>query len=291
MFIYFNKYREEGKILKKTRFLSICLMIIIIISITGCTIVDDGLVKFGLRNQDFEYIKDNKVDRIIIQSARDTGFRFVVTDANAINDIYETLRKGKVEEEKTSLAPDYIFEIHIGEEIRYYNYVAYLDESGVGNFYDDNSSFGISKNLDETILQNLSFIRKPRDFDNIYYKSILMVLEAKKSELTSPDNKVGVDIAGDLDCLKYMFSVELENFKKNLDETVSNTTLIENNKEEFNTIITVKNKGYSSKVFKTTITVDNRKDKVYETYYIEGSYEYKDWKIKISEPNKKPNEW
>ena len=277
--------------MKKFRVLSICLIIIITISITGCTIIDDGLVKFGLRNQDFEYIKDKKVDRIIIQSARDTGFRFVVTDDNAINDIYETLRRGKTKGEKTPLDPDYIFEIHFGEEIKYYNYVAYLDDSGVGNFYDDNSSYVISKNLDETILQNLSFIRKPRDFDNIYYKSILMVLEAKKSELTALDNKVGVDIIGDLDCLKYMFSVELENFKENLDKTIPNTTLIENNKEEFNTIITVKNKGYSSKVFKTTITVDNRKDKVYEIYYIEGSYEYKDWKIKISEPNKKPSEW
>jgi hypothetical protein len=266
-------------------------MIIIAISITGCTIVDDGLVKFGFRNQDFEYIKDSKVDKIIIQSARDTGFRFVVTDANAINDIYETLRKGKVEEEKTSLAPDYIFEIHIGDEIKYYNYVAYSDESGVGNFYDDKSFYGISKNLDETILQNLSFIRKPRDFYSIYYKSILMVLDAKKSELTSSDNKVGVDIAGDVDCLKYMFSVELESFKNDLKETIPKAELIENNKDEFNTIITVKNKGYNSKVFKTTIIVDNRKDKVYETYYVQGTYEYKEWKIKVSNPNEKPSGW
>jgi len=266
-------------------------MIIITISITGCTVVDDGLVKFGFRNRDFEYIKDNKVNKIIIQSSRDTGFRFVVTDTNAINDIYETLRKGKITEEKTSLAPDYIFEIHMGEEVKYYNYVAYLDENGVGNFYDDNSSYSISKNLDETILQNLSFIRKPRDFDIIYYKSILTVLEAKKSELTSSENKVGIDIAGDVDCLKYMFSVELENFKKEIDDTIPNSRLIQNNKDEFNTIITVKNKGYNTKVFKTTITVDNRKDKIYETYYVEGDYEYKEWNIKVSKPDEKPSGW
>lgn len=277
--------------MRKIKLLSLCLIIIISISLTGCTLVDDGLVKFGLRNQDFEYIKENKVDKIIIQSSRDTGFRFVVTDINAINDIYETLRKGKVKEEKTSLETDYIFEIHIGDEVKYYNYVAYVDDSGVGNFYNENSSYCISKNLDETILQNLSFIRKPREFDNIYYKSILMLLEAKKSILTTADNKVGVDIAGDVDCLKYMFSVELENFKKDINKIVPNISIIEKNREEFNTIITVKNKGYNSTVFKTTITVDNKKDKIYENYYVDGVYEYKSWKINISEANVKPSNW
>ena len=277
--------------MKKTKFLSICLIIIITISITGCTLIDDGMVKFGFRNQDFEYIKNKQVDKIIIQSARDTGFRFVVTDANAIDDIYQTLRKGKIEESNTSLSPDYIFEIHIGDEVKYYNYVAYVDESGVGNFYDENSNYNISKNLDETILQNLSFIRKPREFDNIYYKSILLVLEAKKSQLVATDNKVGIDIEGDVDCLKYMFSVELEKFKKDIDNVIPNASLIEKGKQDYNTIITVKNKGYNSKVFKTTIVVDDKKNKVYETYYVQGTYEYKNWNITVSNPNEKPSNW
>jgi hypothetical protein len=257
---------------------------------TGCTLVDDAMVNLGFRNKDFDYIKDKQVDRIIIQSARDTGFRFVVTDQNAIDDIYETLRDGKIEDSKTDLAPDYVFEIHIGDEVKYYKYVAYLDSNGVGNFYDDQSNYKISKNLDETILQNLSFIRKPRDFDNIYYKSIIEVLEAEQTKLSS-DNKVGIDINGDVDCLKYMFSVELEGFKKDIKDVIPNISLIEDNKENYDTIITVKNKGYSSKIFKTTITVDNKKDKVYETFYVKGIYEYKNWNITVSEPNEKPNDW
>lgn len=276
--------------MKKVRLLSICVTIFFAISITGCTLVDDAMVNLGFRNKDFDYIKDKQVDRIIIQSARDTGFRFVVTDQNAIDDIYETLRDGKIEDSKTDLAPDYVFEIHIGDEVKYYKYVAYLDSNGVGNFYDDQSNYKISKNLDETILQNLSFIRKPRDFDNIYYKSIIEVLQAEQTKLSS-DNKVGIDINGDVDCLKYMFSVELEGFKKDIKDVIPNISLIEDNKENYDTIITVKNKGYSSKIFKTTITVDNKKDKVYETFYVKGSYEYKNWNITVSEPNEKPNDW
>ena len=62
---------------------------------------------------------------------------------------------------------------HLGDEVKSYNYVVSIDERGVGNFYDENTAYLISKNLDETILQNLSTIRKPREFENIYYNTIL----------------------------------------------------------------------------------------------------------------------
>ena len=38
---------------------------------------------------------------------------------------------------------------------------------------------------------------------------------------------------------------------------------MKNNTDEFDTVITVNNNGYSTKLFKTTITVDNKKDKIY----------------------------
>ncbi|MGG7179082.1 hypothetical protein ACQPU1_15980 [Clostridium paraputrificum] len=277
--------------MKKTKFLIICLLIIISASFMGCSVVDKGMVKLGFRNDDFEYINENKVDKIIIQSSRDAGFRFVVTDNSAITDIYNILSKGKIKDKKTSLDPDYIFEIHIGDDVKSYKYSVSVDERGVGNFYDDEKSYEISKNLDETIIQNLSFIRKPRDFEKVYYNTILKVLEKKESELTGSEHKVGVDITGDVDCLKYMFSIDLKKFEKNLEKTVPNAKLIQNNMDEFDTVITVKNKGYNSKVFKTTITVDDKKDKIYETYYIEANYEYKDWTITVSEPNTKPENW
>ncbi|MBS7130271.1 hypothetical protein PMZ66_07695 [Clostridium paraputrificum] len=260
-------------------------------SLTGCGLIDTALVKVGFKNTDFDYLLQNKVDKIIIQSSRDAGFRFIVNDQSAIQNIYKILSKGNIKDEKTSLDPDYVFEIYMGDEVKSYNYVVSVDERGVGNFYDENNSYLVSKSLDDSITQNLSFIRKPREFEDIYYNSILQVLELKKDELSKGDNKVGIDITGDVDCLKYMFSVDLKKFEKNLDKVVAGTKLINNNSEEFDTVITVKNKGYSSKKFRTVITVDNKKDKIYETYYVVGNYEYKSWDIYIGNPGEKPDEW
>lgn len=278
--------------MKRSKFLIIGMLIIIITTLlSGCSLIDKGMIKLNLKNNDFEYIKESKVDKIIIQSTRDSGFKFVISDSNAINDIYDILSKGKVKDEKTSLDADYNLEVYMGEEVKTYKYVVSVDERGVGNFYDDNTSYLIPKDLDDTIQQNLSTIRKPRDFESIYYDSILEVLNKKKDELTSSENKVGVNISGDVDCLKYMFSVDIKGFEKNLDKTIPGTKLVNNDMTNFDTIITVKNRGYSSKVFKTSITVDNKKDKSYETYYVQGSYEDKSWKITVSEPNEKPKGW
>lgn len=262
-----------------------------LLSFTGCNIVDTSLIKLGLRNNDFEYIKEEKTEKIVIQSSRDPGFRFVVTDSNALNDIYDILSKGKSSDTKTTLDPDYVFEIHVGKNIKYYNYVVNSNESNVGNFYDSEKAYDISKTLDQTIIQNLSFIRKPRNFELIYYNSILEVLKKKKTDFTASPNKVGIDMFGDVDCLKYVFSVDLMQFEKDLDDEVPGTKLVKNNAQDFDTVITVKNKGYSSKVFKTTITVDNKKDKSFETYYVQGDYEFKSWTIKVSDPNKVPDNW
>lgn len=277
--------------MRKIRYLTVALLIVVVSTLSGCEILDKGLVKLNLRNTGFEYIKENKVDKIVIQSTRDSGFKFVVNDSNAINDIYRILSKGKVKDGKTLLDPDYVFEVYLGDEVKSYNYVVSVDERGVGNFYDDSTSYLISKNLDDTILQNLSTIRKPRDFENIYYDTILNVLEANKDELTANDNKVGVDTLGDVDCLKYMLSVDLKSFENKLGEIVPGTKIINKDANNFDTVITVKNRGYNSTVFKTTIVVDNKKTKSYKTYYVQGKYEYKSWDITISEANVKPESW
>ena len=277
--------------MRKIKFLTVALMIAMISLLSGCGIIDSGLVKLNLRNNDFEYIKENKVNKIVIQSTRDTGFKFVVNDSNAINDIYNILCKGKVKGGKTSLDPDYVFEVYVGDEVKSYNYVVSVDERGVGNFSDENTAYLISKNLDDTILQNLSTIRKPREFENIYYNSILKVLEQDKDKLTANGGTVGIDILGDVDCLKYMLSVDLKTFESKLDEVVPGTKIVKKDASNFDTIITVKNRGYNSKIFKTTIVVDNKKDKSYETYYVQGKYDFKAWEITTSESNVKPESW
>ena len=100
--------------MRKIRYLTVALLVVIISTLSGCGIIDTGLVKLNLKNTDFEYINENKVNKIVIQSTRDSGFKFVVNDSNAINDIYKILSKGKVKGEKTSLDPDYVFEVSFG---------------------------------------------------------------------------------------------------------------------------------------------------------------------------------
>ena len=278
--------------MKNNKFSIIVLTALLIASmmLSGCTFINNLEVKMNLKNQQFEYIKQNRVDKIVIQSVRDSGFRFVVTDSKAIDDIYQLLSEGSEVSKKSSLDPDYIFDICIGDEVKKYQYVVGANEHDTGNFYNEDKAFSVSKNLENTIMQNLSFIRKPRDFQYIYYQSILKVIEGKKNVLSN-GNKVGIDIGGDVDCLKYIFSVDLEEFKKNLNKTLPNVDLVNNNSENFDTIIKVKNRGYNSTIFKTLITVDNKKDKSFESYYIVAEYNYKDWDIKVSEPNKVPQDW
>ena len=278
--------------MKNNKFSIIVLTALLTVSmmLSGCTFINNLEVKMNLKNEQFEYIKQNKVDKIVIQNVRDSGFRFVINDSKAIDDIYNLLSGGSEVSKKSSLDPDYIFEIYIGDEVIKYNYVVGANERGTGNFYDDDKAFSVSKNLENTIMQNLSVIRKPTDFNYIYYQSILKVIENKKDVLSN-GNKVGLDISGDTDCLKYIFSVDLEDFKKSLNKTLPNIDLVNNNSEDFDTIIKVKNRGYNSTIFKTLITVDNKKDKSFESYYITAEYNYKDWDIKVSDPNKVPQDW
>ena len=265
------------------------LLIVMMISVSGCTVSDNIAVKLNLRNDSFEYIKESKVDKIIIQNVRDSGFKFIVNDTQAIDDIYKILRKGKAVSEKSYLDPDYVFEVWIGDDVKTYNYIVGTNEKGKGNFYNDKEFFIVPKTLENTIMQNLSFIRKPRDFEYIYYQSILNVLKKKKDSL-SDNSKVGIDISQDTDCLKYMFSVDLIDFNEKLKKQLSNAEVAKND-TDYDAVITVKNRGYSTTVFKTLITVENNKDKTSEKYYVEAEYNYKDWDIEISEPDEKTSDW
>lgn len=274
-----------------TKLLMLGIMLIIGSSMVGCAPVNDVMVKLGFRNNDFDYMKTNKVDEITIESTRDSGFRFKVTDPKAIDEIYNTLAAGNPESEKSSLDPDYIFEIHCGDEIKKYEYVVGVDENGKGNFYDGEKAYKVPKNLDQTIINNLSFIRRPRDFNSIYYGTIMDVLKMNKDQLGDGKHKVGIDILGDLDCVKYLFSVDLQGFQDELQKVIPGAQIIKNNAEDYNVIVTVQNKGYDSDTFRTLITIDNKVDNVYEKYYVVGHYEFKKWEITVGKDGKKPENW
>ena len=274
-----------------TRKAKVTLLSIFLVTMTilgGCNPIESIEKKFGIKNEYFEFLNNNNVSKISIQSTRDPGFKFIVTEDSAIKNMYQLLAKSKVSESKSTLEPDYIFEFQIGEEVRNFYYVVGSDE---GNFYNDNDIFTTSKRLDEGIIQNLSFIRKPRDFDYIYYQSILDVLNVIKDKIKLSDYNIGINIQGDIECLKYVFSIDLKSFLEKARKIAPNIDLVKNNDENFDLVITVKNRGYDSTNYKTKITVNDRIQKYTDEYFITAVNEFKEWNIKVSEANNKPKDW
>lgn len=263
------------------------LVIILSFSLTSCGVIDNIKGKVKRDNGYFDYLGSGKVDVISIQSVRDKSFKFIVTDDKAILSMYELLSKAKVSDKKSDLQPDYIFEIKIGDEVKKFNYIVGAYD---GNFYDENMSFTVSKRLDESIIQNLSIIRKPRDFEYIYYNSILEVMNRKKKELNDGNNRVGIDVQGDVDCLKYIFSTDIKDFLERAKKITPNVEMVENNESDFDIVIKVKNRGHNSTVYKSNITVEDKKNKLEDYYYVVGENEFKEWNINIYSKKDVPKE-
>jgi len=255
----------------------IVTMLVIIISLTGCSL---GNTVKGIFTRDegyFDYLKKSNVETISIQSVRDKSFKILVTDEKAILNMYNLLSKAKISETRSELDSDYVFQIQVGDEIQEFNYVVGDYD---GNFYNDEVSFTVSKRLDESIIQNLSIIRKPRDFEYIYYNTILEVMNKEKNNLSG--KKVGIDIIEDIECLKYIFSTDIEDFLKQAKKITPDVSLVDsNNSNEFDVIIKVKNRGHDTTVYKSNITVENKVDKKENYYYILGEYEFKEWNINV----------
>lgn len=255
----------------------IVTILVIIISLTGCSL-GSGIKGIFKRNEGyFDYLKNSNVEKISIQNIRDKSFKFLVTDEKAITNMYNLLSKAKISDTKSELDPDYIFQIQVGDEIEEFNYVVGAYE---GNFYNDEKSFTVSKRLDESIIQNLSIIRKPRDFEYIYYNTILEVMKKEESNLSG--KKVGIDIIEDIDCLKYIFSTDIEDFLKQAKKITPDVSLVDSsNSSEYDIVIKVKNRGHDTTVYKSNITVENKVDKKENYYYIVGEYEFKEWNINV----------
>lgn len=263
-------------------------MVIMIFFSTGCQKINDIKLKMGLINNDFEYIKEGKADKIIIQSTRDQGFRFIVTDKSTIGDMYDILSSAKKVEEKSELQPDYIFEIHESGIVHKFNYITGLDKNDYGNFYSDDAVYIVSKRIDHDIIRNLWNYRAPREFKVTYYDSILQFLKTYGSNITANSNKVGIDLYQDVEGAKYQLSTEIEEFKEDLSKTLSTAQVVDNNSEEFDVLVTIKTQGYKTTVYKAIITVYDRIDKSEAKYYISNVHENGEWRINVTDtkPNK-----
>lgn len=268
-----------------------CLTVVLIGIITtfsGCSVVENIEKKLGWKTDYFQYLDSENVEQISIQSMRDLGFKFIVTEGSAKNTMYNLLSKAQKSTEKSNLEPDYIFEFDLGDEVKKFYYVV---GSESGNFYNDTDVYTVSNRIDEVIIQNLSFIRKPKEFNYIYYKPILEVLKKVEPSLRDKDYKIGINIKSDADCLKYIFSNDLKDFTSDAEKIISNVELVQTTTAGYDVVITVKNRGYDTLVYKTAIIVNNKRENTEETYYVVAQYEYKKWNISISEPNVKPSNW
>lgn len=267
--------------------LVIASAIMLSFSLTSCSVIEDVKVKFNLQNTYFDYLKNQHVDVVSIQSVRDKSFKFIVTDKKEINDIYDILSTAKSSDAKSTLQPDYIFEIKMGDDVKKYNYVVGGEK---GNFYDDSKSFTVSKSLDESLIKNLSVTRKPTNFDYVYYNSILKLIELKEKEIKDNNYKVGVDITLDIDCLKYVFSADIDKFLSDAKKIVPNIDMVNNNQSDFDVVIEVKNRGYNETNYKSDLNYKNNKTKIEEPFYAVGKDEFKQWDIDVYSQDNIPKE-
>lgn len=268
------------------------ISIILIISIlSGCSI---GFI--NKKNKDFEYMKQGKVTKININSTRDKGFRFVVTDERAIKDIYDILSSAKSVSKKSSLKPDYTFEICTeGNKTYKFNYIAGLKKNTRGNFYSDNKSYYVSKRIDNDVISGFSNMRMPRDFKNVYYNSILSALKKYRENINDKD-LIGINIEDDVEVEQFILSSELYDFEKSLDRKGYNSNIINNDNYNYSIVMDVKTEGYktdlvnSTGIYKCTITFQNKRYNSKKNYYIFDKYENNRWKIKVY-ADKKPQDF
>ncbi|KAJ49856.1 hypothetical protein BD780_003968 [Clostridium tetanomorphum] len=280
MFKYTNKISKDVLIIT----ILICSLFF-----SGCSKADSLKVKLGLKNNDFEYIKQNKIEKIVIQNTRDQGYRFIVSDKRAIQELYEILSSAKEVKEKSTLKPDYVFEMHEAhDKIHKFNYIAGLDKKNGGNLYSEDKVYIVSKRIDNDIIKSFWNIRIPKDFTDIYYKSILKTLTQYLKD-TKITKSIGINLNEDIGTAKFILSTDLEEFKGDIKEKYQNASLAEGDNSSYNVLMTIKTQGYKRLLYKSIITFYNRTEKSEVKYYVKGEYENRGWNIEVS--NKKPDDF
>ncbi|OFI05486.1 hypothetical protein CLOACE_16440 [Clostridium acetireducens DSM 10703] len=270
------------------------LFIFFIFVFSGCNTLNSLQLKLGIKNNNFEYIKQGKVEKIVIQNTRDPGFRFIVTDQNSIKRLYDILSSAKEAKQKSFLEPDYIFEMYEGHnKIHKFKYVAGLDKKDGGNLYNNNKVYIVSKRIDNDIIKNFWNIRKPKDFEKVYYNSIVEVIE-KYQEKYGKDKIIGLNINDDISIAKFILSYDLEEFKNRLSSKFNgNVELVSKNynANKYDIIMTVKTEGYKSRLYKGIVTFRNRKDQTETKYYIYNKYDNGRWEIDIYTSKDRPKDF
>lgn len=273
---FLNRYKNK-------RYLLLIMLSVFCFFSSGCSKIDDIKVKSGMKNTDFEYIKQGKIQKIVIQSTRDQGFRFVVTDKKASAELYDILSTAKIANQKSSLEPDYIFEMHEGNnKVHKFSYVAGLDKKESGNLYSDDKIYIVSKRIDNDIIKSFWTIRKPKDFKVVFYGSIIDSLNQYLKD-RDKTKSVGINLKDDVDAAKFILSTDLEDFKGDLKSKFKNVSIVDKDKQEYDILVTIKTQGYKSTLYKAIVTFWDKNEKSEKKYYIFDKYESGRWNVKISE--------
>ncbi|SHI03376.1 hypothetical protein [Clostridium grantii] len=259
---------------------SLFFMLIIVVFFTGCGTVDDFKVKVGITNTNFDYMNDGNVKKITIENTRDKSYTFIVKDEASISEIYDILSNAKVVEEKISLDPDYIFRIEDkNETIKEFYYVAGVDKTDSANFYNSNESYIVSKRLDNDIIKYFWNIRRPSDFNTVYYENILKSIDKYKNSIE--DKKVGINILDDREVMKFILTLDIEEFKNKLPKNME--ILDKEKNDSYDVIMNITTTGYTSKIFKCIVEFVDKKNNTTYKYYIVNNYAEGEWDYAFTE--------
>lgn len=254
---------------------TIITMTLAFVFLTGCK----SVLRLTYKNEDFEWVNSGNIAKIIIQSTRDKGFRFEVTDPLTIRELYDSLSSSMPAKGRNPLDPDYIFEFNTYKnEIKKYYYTAGVTtQEDLGNLYNDDKAYIVMSRIDNNIIKNLFALRKPMDFKNGYYGSLLGAVKAVRADM--PDGVIGVMLRDDTEMLKYQLSFEINQFDEDLKAV--NAKVISKDSEA-DIIVTPVTSGYKTNLYKAYIETKDNKDKKTKYYYIVSNYENQSWTHKIT---------
>ncbi|KEH92622.1 hypothetical protein [Clostridium botulinum] len=264
---------------KKFKLMCLALMVIFSTTLMGCSSGNSLKVKMGLKNNNFEYIKEGRISKVVIQNNRDKGFTFIITDKSAISDLYGILSKAKKVDQKIKLKPDYTLEFYEGlDKVHRFNYIAGLDKKEAGNLYSDKQIFIVSKRLDDDIMKNFYNIRIPNEFKNVYYSSILNAIKDYRKTI-GDDKRIGIDL-NDQEIAKFVLTMDVEEFK---DELGKNEEIItDDNRNKYDITMDITTEGYKKDKFKCIIKFYDKINKKETKYYFVDEYSLNSWKFNFT---------
>lgn len=282
--------------MKNKKVLLCCILVLIMTFFSGCSQIDTVKVKLGLKNNDFEYIKQGKVKKIVIQNTRDAGYKFVVSNPTAIKELYDILSDAKPVANKSALQPDYVFSLYEDEKnVHQFNYIVGLDAKEGGNLYSKDKCYIVPSRIDDNILKNFNGVRTPKDFNKLYYNYIIQCINKYRTDFKASGKSIIVNLNDDVDVQKYIFSTDLDQFEKDLPDNVK---LLQNLSDTADITETVVTDGYkfgnfkynSSKteygyIYRSTVTFEDNSTKETKKYYIVATYLSDDtsWNIDIND--------